>query len=137
MRFLDTGEFSAGEMRCRRHDAPRVARWAHAAPLARERDQEVVPALSAPRPGKASGEDAAVEVAAELPLHMRRRRPGVIVALATVGEPGLEVLLDAATEHALALPTRLVSPRCALLGLARAGHACPLVERGGSTAGGR
>jgi hypothetical protein len=47
-------------------------------------------------------EDAAVEVAAKLALHMLRHRPLVIVAVAAVGEPGLEVFLDAAIEHALA-----------------------------------
>jgi hypothetical protein len=36
-----------GEMRRRRRHAPGVARWAHAAPLARERDQEIVPAVRA------------------------------------------------------------------------------------------
>jgi len=44
--------------------------------LARERDQEVVPALPAlpaVGAGEAMVEDAAVEVAAELALHVRRR----------------------------------------------------------------
>ena len=47
------------------------------------------------------GEDAAVEVAAELALHVWRHRPGVIVAVAALGEPGLEVFLDAAIERAM------------------------------------
>jgi hypothetical protein len=38
-----------GEMRRRRHHAPRVARGANAAPLARERDQEIVPTLPGAR----------------------------------------------------------------------------------------
>jgi len=69
-----------GEMRCRLHHAPRVARWAHAAPLARERDQEIVPALPAlpaPRPGKARRKDSAFQVTAELPLDIRRHQPVV------------------------------------------------------------
>jgi hypothetical protein len=92
------------------HHAPAVARWADASALARERDQEVVPALPAPRPGKAMGQDAALQIATELPVHMRRHRPVVIVALATVGERGLRVSLDAAIEHALARAARLVLP---------------------------
>ena len=71
-----------GEMRRGRHHAPGVARWAHAPALARERDQEVVPTLPAPGAGEAMGKDAAVEVAAEVPLHsvaarsfMARYRP--------------------------------------------------------------
>jgi hypothetical protein len=32
---------------------------------------------------------------------MLRHRPVVVVALAAVGEPGFQVLLDAAIEHAL------------------------------------
>jgi hypothetical protein len=41
-----------GEMRCRPYHAPRVACGAYAAPLAGERNQEVVAALPAPRPGR-------------------------------------------------------------------------------------
>jgi hypothetical protein len=40
------------------------------------------------------GEDAAVEVAAELPLHVWRHWAVVVVSVAAVGEPGLEVSLD-------------------------------------------
>ena len=56
-----------------------------------------MPAVPAPGPGKTAGEDAAVEVAAELPLHIFRHRPVVVVTVAASGEPGLEVLVDAAT----------------------------------------
>jgi len=76
-----------GEMRRGRHHAPVVARWAHAAPLAQERDQEVVAAL---RRGKAMRKEAAFQVTAELPHRMRRHRPGIVVALVAGGEPGLE-----------------------------------------------
>ena len=69
-------------------------------------------------PRKAVGEDAAVQIAAKLPLHVRRHRPVVVVALATLSEPGLEVLLDAAIEHAPALATRPIPRSCALPGLA-------------------
>lgn len=125
-----------GEMRCRRHHAPRVARGAHAAPLTRERDQEVVATLPAPGAGKAVGKGSALQVTTELPLDIGRHRPGVVVTVAALGKPGLEVLLDATIEHALWRATRLVPPRCALPGPARAVHACPLVERGGSSVGG-
>ena len=79
-----------GEMRCRRDHAPRIARWAHAAPLAGERDQEVVAALPAPRAGKAMRKDSTFQVTAELALHIGRHRRGVVVAVAALGEPGLE-----------------------------------------------
>ena len=52
-----------------------------------------MPALSAPRAGKAVGEDAALEVTAELPLDMGRNRPVVIMAFEVMGEPGREVFL--------------------------------------------
>ena len=51
-----------------------------------------MPTLPAPGPGKTAGEDAAVEVAAKLPLHVRRHRLVVVVTVAALGEPGLEVL---------------------------------------------
>jgi hypothetical protein len=47
------------------HHAPAVARWADASALARERDQEVVPALPAQGPAKAVGQDAALQIAIE------------------------------------------------------------------------
>ena len=50
----------------------------------------------------------------------------VVVALATLSEPGLEVLLDAAIEHAPALATRPIPRSCALPGLALDPHAGPL-----------
>jgi len=93
-----------GEMRRGRHHAPRVARGAHAAPLAGKGDEEVVPALPAARAGETVGEDAALEITAELPFHMFRHRPLIVVAVAALGEPGLEVLPDAAIEHGLARP---------------------------------
>jgi len=67
----------------------------------RKGDQEVVPAVPASRPGKTPGEDATIEVAAKLALHILRDRSVVIVALAAVGEPGLDVFLDPAIKHTL------------------------------------
>jgi len=57
-----------------------------------------VPAPVAVGAGKTAGEDAVFQVTAELPLHIRRHRPRVIVTVAALGEPGLEVFLDAAIE---------------------------------------
>ena len=53
-------------------------------------------ALSAPGTGEAMGKDSAFQVTAELPFHMFRHRPRVVVTVAASGEPGREVLLDAA-----------------------------------------
>jgi hypothetical protein len=61
-----------GQMRGGLHHAPRVARWAHAASLARERDQEIVPARVAAGASEAASQDAAFQVAAELALHRGR-----------------------------------------------------------------
>ncbi len=87
-------------------------------------------ALPAPHPGKAMGKDSAFQVTTELPLHVGRHRPGVVVTVTALGEPGREVLLDAAIENTLAWAARRVPPKCAFPGPARAVHACPLVERG-------
>jgi hypothetical protein len=75
-----------------------------------------VPALTPAGAGEAIGGDAAVEVAAKLTLYMFRHRPLVIVNVAALGEPGLEVLLDAAIEHALARAARPIPRRCAVGG---------------------
>ena len=48
-----------------------------------------MPALPAPRPGKAMREDSAFQVTAELP-HIGLRRPSVVVNVAALDEPGLE-----------------------------------------------
>ena len=53
------------------YHAPGVARGAHAAPLAREGDQEVVLTRLTESAGETVGEDPAFEVTAELPLHIR------------------------------------------------------------------
>ena len=87
------------QMRRGLHHAPGIARRAHATSLAGERDQEVVAAVAAPRTREAVGEDAALQVAAELTLDISRNRTVVGVAVAALGEPGLEALLDAAIEH--------------------------------------
>ena len=67
----------------------------HAAHLAREDDQEVVPALRAPRAGEAMGEDAAFE-RAEVALDVTGDHVGVIAFAMSQREPNLEVNLDRA-----------------------------------------
>ena len=88
-----------GEMRCRRYHAPGIARGAHAALLAREGDQEVVPALRVPRAGQAMGEDATFEIAAEVALDVAGERVGVIAFAMSQHEPSLEVTLDGAIQQ--------------------------------------
>jgi transposase len=78
-------------------------------------------------------EDAALQIAAKLPLHVRRHRPLVVVALAAVGEPGLEVLLDAAIDACSIADAFRRRPRAsrkrstATVAAIRAGL-CPLVH---------
>ena len=85
-----------GEMGRRRHHAPGVARWADASALARERDQEVVPALPAAGAGEAVGQDAALQVAAELALDVGGYR---FITRAGQREPGREVGLHGAVQQ--------------------------------------
>jgi len=107
-------------------DRPGVARGADGAALARESDQEVVPARVAIGAGKTASEDATIEVAAKLTLHIFRHRPLVIVTVAALGESGLEVLLDAAIEHALARTARPIPRSCAVPDPALDPHPRPL-----------
>ncbi len=69
--------------------------------------------LPAPGPGKAMHRDSAFQVPAGTPAPHTPHRPGMVVALVAVGEPGFQVLLEAAIEHALARSARLVPPKCA------------------------
>lgn len=78
-----------GQMRRCRHHAPGVARRAHAAPLAGEGDQEVVPALCATGAGEAMGEDDALELTAELALNVAGNRVGVIEFATSQRKPSL------------------------------------------------
>jgi hypothetical protein len=54
---------------------------------AKEYDSQCFPAVA----GEAMRENAAAEVAAERPLHIFRARPLIIVAVAALDEPGLEL----------------------------------------------
>jgi hypothetical protein len=76
------------EMRRRLGHASTVTGGADAASLAREGNEKVVTAGTAPRPGKPEAEDAAAEVRPKLLLDMHRHG---MVTEAPLGEPGLEV----------------------------------------------
>ena len=64
----------------RLHHAPRVARGAHAAAFAEIGHEIVVPAIVAPRPGKAMGKDSALQMLAKSLANTGPWR--VVVALA-------------------------------------------------------
>ena len=81
-------------MRGRLDHAPGVARGAYRAAFARKGNQKIVPARPAPGTGEAVGQNAAFEVAAQLPLHVRRHAVPIGVPLAGEPQAGLEVPLD-------------------------------------------
>ena len=60
-----------------------------------------MPALCATGAGEAVGEDAALEVAAELALDVAGNRAGVIAFTASQRKPGLEVRLNRAIQPSL------------------------------------
>ena len=136
-----------GEMGRRRHHAPGVARGADAPALARERDQEVVPALPAAGAGEAVGKDAALQVTAELALDVGGYR---FITRAGQREPGREVGLHGAVQqralgrrrrygavHSLALtprPSAMRAPAARRSGRAAqrdGSRACPAIGRKG------
>jgi hypothetical protein len=126
-----------GQMRCRRHHAPGVARRADAAALARERYRQVVAARIAIDAGKTVGEDAALQVAAELALDVGGYR--VSVARAGECEPGRQVGLHGAVEQAALRPPPPVGRRAVVRRRAPTRyHGCPSAPRCGVGAqGGR
>jgi hypothetical protein len=82
------------------HHAPCVAGRTHPAPLAGERNQEVVPALGAPRPGETVCQDSALEVSTQLTLNPGRHAAALDLGRFPAREPGLPVLLHDPVEHA-------------------------------------
>jgi len=70
---------------------------AHATAFAGKGDQEIVSAIPAAGAGEAVGEDAAFQIAAELPLHVLRHA----VALPLLGQRqvGLEMALNSAVQR--------------------------------------
>jgi hypothetical protein len=81
---------------------PRGTGGTDAATLARIRDEKIVAALGASDAGKAVGEDAAFEVAAEFPFDMGRRK-AALPGIAGAFELGRQVSLHGAVEQG---PTR-------------------------------
>jgi hypothetical protein len=95
--------------------APGVARRTQAAPFAREGDQEVVPAVRTSGAGEAVGENAALEVTAELPFHVGRHPLGIPVVVPCEREVGLQVLLDHLVEGGSRGMTAVIRGRSASL----------------------
>jgi hypothetical protein len=87
------------------HPASGAAR-AYAAVLARERHEQVVPAVLTARADEAVSENAAAEVGAKLVLHVARH--GRLVAVAGVREKRLQVPVYDAVEHCLGWAARPV-----------------------------
>jgi len=88
------GKHVVSEMRGDLGHAPCVARRADSPALARERDEPVVAAVLTAYPSKAVGEDAALQVGTEVPLHPRRNAVAYGVCFGGLDEEGLEVMLD-------------------------------------------
>jgi len=92
--YRQRGEDLIDQMRGRLDHAPCVAGRTYRAAFARKGNQKIVPARPAAGPGEAVGQNAALEVAAELPLHVRRHAVPISVPLAAERQVGLEVPLD-------------------------------------------
>jgi hypothetical protein len=85
---------------CRGLDhAPSIAGGANGAALPGERDQEIMTALPATRPGKAIGKDGALKILAKLPLDVCRHGIAIRVVFPCEREVGLQVLLDDTVEN--------------------------------------
>jgi hypothetical protein len=82
------------QMRGGLRHAAGVARRAYRAAFARERHEEVMPAVRTSGPGEAVGQDAAFEVVAKFPFHVGGHPLPVPVVFACQPEVGLQVLLD-------------------------------------------
>ena len=83
------------QLRSRLHHAPGIARGADASAFAGEGDEEVLSTIVTPRPGKAVGKDAALEIFAKplADIGLWRVEVALAVKLADAGQftPGLEV----------------------------------------------
>lgn len=89
------------QMRRRLRHTSGVARGAQAAPLAREGDQKVMPAVRASGPGETVGEDAAIEVTTKFAFDIGRHALPILVVFPYEREVGLQVLLDDLVEDGL------------------------------------
>jgi hypothetical protein len=89
------GKDVVSEVRRRLHHAPGIARGAHAAAFAGIGDKIVVPAVVTPRPGKAVGEDAALQIFAKSLADIGLGRVVVAKAIELTGtgqlKPGLKM----------------------------------------------
>ena len=89
------------EMRGGLRHAPGIARRTDAASLTRKCDEKVSTALRAVGTSEAIGEDAAFEVASEIPLDIKWYRVPVPIAFTRQHQVGLQVLLDDAIQDGL------------------------------------
>jgi len=78
-----------------------ITAGADAAPFTRESDEKVATARRAVRTGKAIGEDAAFQVASEVPLGIGRYRMAIPIAFTRQHQVSLQVLLDDAVQDGL------------------------------------
>ena len=78
---------------CRLHHAPCVARGTDAAPLTRERDEEIVTTVGAACPGKSMGQDAALQILAKILLDVCGNREAILICVPALGQPGFEMTL--------------------------------------------
>jgi hypothetical protein len=91
------GKDLVGQMRRHLGHVPCVAGGTQRAALARKRDQEIVSAVPAAGTRETVSQDAAFEVAAKLPLHIRRHAPAL--PLLGLRQVGLEMALNRAVQR--------------------------------------
>jgi hypothetical protein len=96
-RSVAPGDERGCTVSCERRRLPQDA----PAPLAREGDQEIMPAVRASGPGETLGEDAALEVTTKFPFDIGRHALRVPVVFTPECEIGLQVLLDDLVEGGL------------------------------------
>jgi hypothetical protein len=95
-----TAENVVNEVSCQVGHAPAAARWTEPPPLARKRDQDLVPAAVAAESGEAARHGAAGEKLPKLPLDEGGQALAA-VACPRLLEEGLELLAEHAMEDAV------------------------------------
>ena len=105
-----------GQVRRHLGHAPGVAQGADAATLAGEGQQPVMPAVRAPHPREAVGEDAAPQVAAKVALHPPGDAPAHGVGILRLGDEGLEVVLHRRVQGRLGGTAGSIDPAVTRLG---------------------
>ena len=92
----------------RLHHPPRIARGTDAAPLTRERDKEIVTTVGAACPSKPMGEDATLQILAEILLDVCGNWKTFLIRMPAAGQPGFQMTLhDLIYRAALRLPAAL------------------------------